>query len=646
MKRILTLVVILLTTITFAQKNDSINKLQDVFINGVRSGKTTPVTEKTIYRNDIQKTYQGTEVSSLLSKTPNVTISSDNGTQFGYTYFRLRGIDQTKINMTLNGVPLNEPEDQGVFFSNLPNFTDNIQSVEFQRGVGTSTNGVSSFAGSINFNSPNGFDKGGNIKYTAGSFNTNKVSATYSTGLNRNLALYTNISTYTTDGYRYGTGGKGSSLFMSGGYYGDKNNVKLTFFTGTSNNGMAWQPVSESDINTNPKTNYNSENAWDSFLQTFTQVEVSNKLNSNLNLSSSLFYNRLDGSYDYAMMGDKNLSLKSDFYGAISNLSLKTENSRIDFGVSANSYTRHHNYTFVDGENNKGVKKEFSSYIKFNQTLGKLVLSTDLQVRHSDFDYYGSQEMDEINWNFFNPKVGVMYNFTNKTNAYFTVGKSHREPTRTNLFYGNDYLIDFNNVKPESVIDYEFGVNHVLNKLYLQANIFYMNFNDEIALIGGTTPSGVSLTQSVEKSFRSGLELDIKYKISNSLKVKYNYSFTYAKVLNDNEEFYNILTPKNISNLVLSYEKNNFLFEIISKNQCKSYLDLSNQNSIKAFTVLNTNIGYTLSKCSILLSLNNLTSEKYYTNGSMVDRNFSLSNEKQLFSNPKINGLLTFKYNF
>lgn len=649
MKRIITAIVILFTTALFAQTNDTITKLDDVFISGIRSNKSTPVTTKIVYRSEIQKTSQSTEITSYLTKTPNITMSSDNGTAFGYTYFRLRGIDQTKINMTLNGAPLNDPEDQGVFFSNYPNFLDNIQSVEIQRGVGTSTNGVSSFAGSINFNTPSGIDKGGDVKLTVGSFNTSKLTASYSTGLINKMSLYLNASTYKTDGFRERSGGNGGSIFLSGGYFGDRNKLKFTAFTGHSGNEMAWLAVAESDIKVDPKTNYNSNDATDSFNQSFIQVEYNSILTEKLNLNTSIFYNRLDGSYDYAMNGSRNLSLSSNFYGALSNLSFKSENDRLDFGLSTNSYTRYHKYDTTDyfnaTNNNHGIKNELSSYIKYNHSFDRLVVSVDLQVRHSDFDYYGDINFDKVNWNFFNPKVGMIYNINAVTNTYFSIGKSHREPTRTNMFGGNDYLkmnkdrtIAYYNVNPESVINYELGLNHRYNKLYLQANLFYMDFKNEIALIGGTTPSGVSLTESVDKSFRSGLELDLKYNVTNNFNVSYNYSFTYAKVVNGDETFYNILTPKNISNLTLSYTKNNFLVELVSRSQSKSYLDLGNTATIGAFNVINTNIGYTIKSYSVLLSLYNLTSEKYYTNGSLSN------NKRQLFTNPKINGFITFKY--
>ncbi|MEN6294183.1 MAG: TonB-dependent receptor, partial [Methanobacterium sp.] len=535
------------------------------------------------------------------------------GTPFGYTYFRLRGLDQTKINMTLNGVPLNEPEDQGVFFSNYPNFLDNIQSVEVQRGVGTSTNGVSSFAGSINFSSPNGFDKGGSVRYTVGSFNSVKLSSTYSTGLSpKKLALYTNASVYQTGGYRYGSDGKGKSLFLSGGYFGTNNKLKFTGFVGKSQNGMAWQPLAESDVNNDPRTNYNKDNAWDDFTQYFLQLEYGKKLSSTTNLNTSVFYNKLDGSYDYIMDGTRNLTLQSNFYGVVTNLGYKGETTKVDFGVSSNLYNRFHNYTFDPSVNNKGSKNEASSYLKVSKQFYDLVLTVDLQERYVRFNYDGDVQLNTISWNFFNPKAGLVYNVTNKSNVYLTVGQSFREPTRTNMFSGNDWLIDgaFNNVKPEKVVDYEFGVKHTSDKLTLQANLFYMNFKNEILPSGGTAPNSVGSSVSSPNSYRKGVELDLKYNITKSLSFDYNQSLTYTEftdiIVNgtqlDNGQA--ILTPRNIFNVGLTYNKKGFLFGVNSKSQSSSYLDLSNTNKIDSFTTFNSVIGYETNNYAVLLTVN------------------------------------------
>jgi iron complex outermembrane receptor protein len=543
-----------------------------------------------------------------------------------------------------------------------------VESVEVQRGVGTSTNGVSSFAGSINFTSPSGFEKGGNIRYTIGSFNSVKLSSTYSTGLSsKKLALYTNASIYETGGYRYDSGGKGTSLFLSGGYFGDENKLKFTGFAGSSRNEMAWQPVSETDVNLNPRTNYNADDATDDFKQVFLQLEYGKKLSSTTNLNTSVFYSGLDGAYDYLTSyfgsgGNRNLFLQSNFYGVVSNFNYRGETTKIDFGVSANTYNRLHTYKFDENFeyvensplNNEGTKQEFSSYLKVSQQFDNLVLTIDLQERYARFNYDGNVQLNTISWRFFNPKAGFVYNFTNKSNVYFTVGQSFREPTRTNMFSGNDWLIEgsFNNVKPEKVVDYEFGVKHTSNKLVLQANLFYMNFSNEILPSGGTAPNSVGNSVSAPNSFRKGVEIDFKYNITKYLTFDYNQSLTYTKfediVVNNTQldSGQAILTPRNIFNIGLTYNKKGFLFGVTSKSQSSSYLDLSNQNKIDSFTVLNSVIGYENNNYSILLSVNNITSERYYTNGSMVARDFSISNERHLFTNPLINSFLTLRYKF
>ena len=202
------------------------------------------------------------------------------------------------------------------------------------------------------------------------------------------------------------------------------------------------------------------------------------------------------------------------------------------------------------------------------------------------------------------------------------------------------------------VVDYEFGVKHTSNKLVLQANLFYMNFTNEILPSGGTAPNSVGNSVSSPNSFRKGLEIDFKYNITKYLSFDYNQSLTYTKfediAVNDTQldSGQAILTPRNIFNIGLTYNKKGFLFGLTSKSQSSSYLDLSNENKIDSFTVLNSVIGYENDDYSVLLSVNNITSEKYYTNGSMFDRNFALSSERHLFTNPLINSFLTLRYKF
>jgi iron complex outermembrane receptor protein len=666
MKKILLLAIaLLIAAVSYSQ--DTIRTLKDVTIYGVRSNKTSPISKSSVDRKTIQKTAIGQEIANILNQTPNVTFHADNGTPFGYTYFRLRGLDQTKINMTMNGAPLNDPEDQGLFLSNYPGFIDNVQSMEIQRGVGTSSNGVASFGGSINFMSPDGTTKGSNLAYTVGAFNSIRTSATYSSGLSkRKWALFSNTSYYETGGYKYGSGGNGRSTFLSGGYFGNDNIVKFTGFVGNSRNGMAWMSVNEypteffpQSISEDPRTNYNKNDGWDNFTQSFLQVEYSRRLNDRLKIHLSGFFNTLNGGYDYLMESKKNLFLNSEYEGFISNLNYSTDNIKLDFGLSVNSYIRNHTYSqsFKDyylslpdpviARDNSGRKNESSGYLKGSYKLGKLYLSGDLQFRTVSFEY-SSEEVPLLTWNFFNPKAGLTYQFTSNTNAYFSAGLSHREPTRTYIFDGEFYTGSVKN-NTESLVDYELGVNHFSKRLKLQGNLYLMNFNHEITPIGGMNSNGVPNTILTENSYRAGIELDAKYKLLESLTLSYNGAFNRTYVEDGVTSFEHIMVPRFNHNAKISFEKNGFLVEILSKTQSSSYLNREDTYTIGGFTKFDTNLGYTAKKYSVMLTVNNITSKTYYTNGNMMTNPSGYVGEdtaRYLYVNPLINAFVTLKYIF
>ena len=662
--RNLTLALILLISgIVLGQTpTDSIINLDEVVLNGVRSNDLTPISKTLITRDVIQKTYQGFEVSNIINKTPNITAHSDNGTPFGYTYFRIRGIDQTRINMTLNGVPLNEPEDQGVYFSNYPNFLDNIKSLEIQRGVGTSTNGVSSFAGSINFLSPTGKDEQLTIKGTGGSFDTYRLGITYESGIKNNFGVYFNMSSYSTNGYKYNSGGSGQSAFIGVNYLTSKRNIKFTGFTGRSLNEMAWKAVSISDINNDPRTNPTSNDADDLFTQSFLQVEYLERFNNYFKLNSSIFYNHLDGGFDFVENGEKNLFLRSHFFGAISNLNYTKDNDNVNVGVSGNFYQREHSYT-VDIVNypptdmvtptNTGYKNEFSTFVKYMRKLGEFSLYGDIQYRYVSFTYKGDVELPkDINWGFLNPKVGVTYSFNKNSELFASVGKSQREPTRTNLFTDTDGIPRDNlltnsvlNTTPEKVVDYELGYNRRANKYGVNVNLFYMDFKDELTLSGVVFPNGGTITQSVDKSFRTGLEIDLSYRITNAFTIGYVESYTYSEIENGGETFQPILTPRTIRNFSFKYDENGILVELISKHHSESYIDLANTEVTPDFRIFDANVGYHNDKFSLMLNIQNIMDDLYFVNGGMTDYNFNPTDEPHYFVGNPLSFYVTTKIN-
>jgi iron complex outermembrane receptor protein len=650
MKNIFTLIALVFSITTYSQVDTlKVMQLEGVSVTGVRSDSKTPVSQTTISQSDIEKTYQGEEVAKILDKTPSVTFSSDGGHPQGYTYFRLRGVDQTRINMTLNGVPLNEPEDQGVYFSNYPGFTNNIKSAQIQRGVGTSTNGVSSYGGSINFESMDGLLENSEIEFGYGSFNTMRFNATHSTGLLSNkLALYTNFSTFYTDGYKYNSGSEGYSFFMSGGYYGTKDIIKFTAFSGSSINGMAWNATSEDDIRIDPRINYNTIKEDDKFMQSFAQLQYTRRLTSKSLFNTTVFYNRLNGEWDLdlAPLGFGtdvlNYQLSSNFYGILSNFKYVSKKLTANIGLSGNMYNREHAMGLQPDVNtllytNIGNKNEVSGFTKLNYDVNRFSFYLDGQVRYVTFQYTGDVNMPNLDWLFVNPKAGLTYKQTNNLKFYVSVGQSHREPTRNDMFGGEDNLITYTEVKPETVIDYELGGQFKKGKLQFNMNGYYMDFKNEITLIGALGSNGLPLMTNVDKSFRSGIELELKYTILSLIKFSNNTNLSYNRINDNGKSFRPLYTPSLISYTSIGYEHKGLYVGTSVKANGKSYIDFDNTHTIPAFVVVDFDLGYTYKNYTIMGKISNVTNQTYFTNGYVV------SDTRYLYVNAPLSGYLTLK---
>ena len=645
MKVFLTALLSIISLSIFAQDSLRIRKLDSILIIGVRADKKTPVSQQILKKEDIQRIYQGQELPSILDKTTSITSASDGGQPEGYTYFRLRGMDQSRVNMTLNSVGLNEPEDEGVYTSNYPGFANSIQSLQIQRGVGTSTNGVSSYAGSINFQSQNGFNKEADLSLGLGSYDTKRLNFTGGTGLVNKFAFFSSISLFSSDGYKYNSGGNGSSVFISGGYYGDKHILKFLAFSGTSQNGQAWQAVSESDIKKDPRTNYDQQDAHDNFTQSLIQLQDIRKFTLRSTLSTTLFYNRLDGEYDYFETGTNSVQLGSNFYGIISNYQYVLNKLRLNLGINLNDYDRGHKNTEdhladlgIGTYSNRGYKNEFSSFGKISYDLHKFTLFGDAQYRYTDFRYSGDVQMRKIKWDFFNPKAGIMFNQNADLNYYFSVGKTSREPTRTNLFGGMDNLVQLVNIKPEEVVDYELGSNLHKKRISFQGNLYYMNFKNEITLLGVLGSNGLPLMTNVTRSFRSGLELDGKYVVvSKWFWVSTNLNWSYNRIKDGENELEPLYTPHLVVNEVATLDIRRFEFSAEAKYHSESYISPDNKFTTPEFVTLGFNTSYKYRCFMLLLQMNNLTNKRYYTSGYVIN------NERYFFVNGTRNFYLTLK---
>jgi iron complex outermembrane receptor protein len=626
--------------------------LQSVTVTGIRLDPKQPITNDVITAETISAEYRGQEITYIVAKTPSITIQSDGGHEQGYTTFRLRGIDQTRLNFTLNGCPLNEPEDQGVYFSNIPMFAQNIHSLQIQRGVGTTANGTSSYGGSLNFESKSGYKKGGVVGLTYGSFNTTLLHANYSTGLvaNNKLSFFTSAGIQRYDGYKEHSGGRGYSFFLGGQYYGKTSRIKLTAFSGASNNQMAWFAVSESDIKANPRTNYNSPDDDDNFRQSMVQLQYVEEFNPVSKLTTTAYYNRLDGEWDLSVGDRLNFQLSSDFIGGMMNYSVDWDLLTINVGVHGNHYVRRHAMAIIpDVETtlyeNRGIKNSGSGFTKVGINVGRFSILADVEARYVEFDYFGTVDFRKETWMFINPKGGIVYNQSDKLRFYFYVGHSNREPTRTDMLGGEDDLVEYTLKKPESVIDYELGSQFAIpNKFNLNLNLFFMDFNNEITLAGALGSNSLPLMTNVANSFRSGIEFDITYTPHKNLLIGNTTTFAWNRITNNYGGSIGIVhtqplySPWLVLNQSVRYTFKNFFVGVEGVYNGKSYMDFENKYEIPDFFLLNANVGYTLKLVTLKLDLRNITDQQYFTNGYVVnnERNFFVNAPFSLFAGVNI----------
>ena len=343
-----------------------------------------------------------------------------------------------------------------------------------------------------------------------------------------------------------------------------------------------------------------------------------------------------------------NYALESNLIGAYSTLKHNYQNVVIStFGINANIYRRSHTGSEktqnVNLYRNTGHKNDFSV---FGQTQIKLLsnvkLMLDLQYRHAEFMYSGSQSFKNQTWDFWNPKVGLTYTVSPKSELYASFGSVGREPTRTDMFAGSDdydpTLVGI--IEPEYLVDYELGYRFTNQYLKLDLNAFLMSFSDEIVLKGAYGSNSLSLTQSVPKSFRSGLEFSGRYS-RNNWELQHTSSWMYTEIQSgEGAKFRHILTPDFIINTALTRVLGNFKVGLGSRFQSESWIDFENETAIPSYFLLNAMTSYTSSKYEIGLNVQNLTNCRYYNNAYVQDSTI------RYFVQMPLNVMLNFKYKF
>lgn len=667
--------ILFFSTSTFAQEKElPVQKItfEEKVINVIRADKKSPTTETTLNTKSIETNYAGQEMPAIIAKTPSITWYSDNGGFSGYSYIRLRGIDQTRINFTLNGVPLNDPEDQVIYFSNFPDFLNSVQSIQIQRGVGTSTYGAASFGGSVNMDSPS-LQEPTYVQLSSsyGSYNTYRLSPELNTGLIQNKwSFYGRYSAQGSDGFREHSNSKGDSFFLSGGYFSDHGVLKLTAFTGHARSQLSYLAVPESTLRTNYRNNPLTEDEKDDFQQSVAMLQYTLPVNDHLFFTSTAYYNYAQGNYDVLFAPDlNNFELESHFYGGMSSIEYKNRGFKAISGMHVSDYVRYHSsfiqpFEATELYKNAGHKNEFSTFVKLSQQIGKIGLFGDLQFRTARFSYEQDDSsnlaFDSIRWNFINPKGGITYSPTSQNIIYASMGKTSREPTRNDMFAGFDNIDasnyaqigDFSKVKPESVIDYELGTKFIHDHFDIDLNVYDMEFTNEIAAIGQLSYIGLPLRKNVESSYRRGIELFADVRPINRLRflteanVSRNRIKTYtadfsAKTYTDVEP---LLTPTIQVFQAVEYKLTNWLEANLNGTYIgKSFLDnTDNENfMVPSSLIFNSTLNFTFSQGTrIKLLVNNIGNTKYYTSG------YVQSNESYYFPMATRNYFVSFEQRF
>jgi len=656
--------IVLLSAITkleaqTALRRDSSNLMKEVVVT-YQADKLTPITFQNINGKELKAKSIGQEPSYLLSETPSITVYSDAGSTQGYSYFRMRGIDQTRINISLDGVSLNEPEDQGAYFSNYPDIMNSVSKIQIQRGVGTSKNGVACYGGSVQLFSPNLFDSTyTNVGFGYGSFNTHRAFAEYNSGIKNKKAFYVRASQIYSDGYKYHSSNSSQSVFMSGDLIYNKSALKMNVLVGHQQNQLAWMGVSDALIEKDRRTNLDS-NEKDNFTQLLIQLQHVWHPNSTSSIQSSVYYIYLNGHYGYnenAYLGLPttnqlyNYAFLSNLIGLFSNYTYSKGSLNWTTGINGSIYDRRHIgslNTYGQLYENAGYKDECSVFTKVDYTIGQLTLFTDFQSRYATFDYHGDVPLNKMEWYFLNPKAGLSFAVNNHSILYYSIGRTAREPTRNDMFGGNDNLLADSSGRaiiaataPEYVIDQELGLRHQSGKINFNLNFYYMNFKNEIVLNGQLGPNGLALTNEVDRSFRTGAELSLNYKIDDHIRLINNSSYNYSRIKERSESFAPILTPPVIINQEVTYNSKAFLIGVSARFQSRSFINFANTAQVNQYVTLNARVQYDIKHFQFGIFVNNITNTKYFNNG-YVDTDGT----KKYFVQSPTNFYTSVKYTF
>jgi iron complex outermembrane recepter protein len=586
---------------------------EEVYINAARAGEHAPLAYSVVTSDMLKKQNTGQDLPYILALTPSLVETSEAGNGIGYTSLRVRGTDGSRINVTIDGIPLNDPESQQVFWVDLPDLASSVENIQVQRGAGTSANGAGAFGATISIQTKNPENEPfAEINSSVGSFNTFKNMISAGTGLlGGKFALQMRYSDLKSNGYIERTGSNHRSAYISGTYRTDRSRLKANIIIGEEHTGIGWWGVPKEMLSVNRRYNpageYTDENGntlyydneSDNYTQNHIQLIYSLKISDLVSFNTAFHYTKGKGYYeefgedqqytDYGLspvvIGDSTITatdlirrkwMSNDFYGLVYSLKYQNEKVEATAGGGMNLYLGDHFGKIIWMRNagssekdyrwyfNNSVKGEMSFFGKVNYLLSDRVsIYGDLQYRYIMYRMSGIDDDlkdigQEHRYGFFNPKAGLFFTLTHNQEAYFSFSVANREPTRADFKEASGDISA--TPRPETLYDYEMGYKLRTGKGSFGINLYGMFYRDQLVPTGELSNVGYPITTNVDKSYRLGAELTAGIKPFDFLTWDMNLTLSRNKIINFTEHFVNYIgsdsseySGKNLGNVDIAY---------------------------------------------------------------------------------------------
>jgi iron complex outermembrane receptor protein len=587
-----TVVVVRGTAVADASLREGLFVAEGVIVRGSRAGNRTPMAHSTVEASELRERDMTRDMPFLLSMTPSVVETSDAGNGIGYTSLRIRGSDASRINITIDGIPLNDAESQQVFWVDLPDLAASAGSIQVQRGVGTSTNGAGAFGASVNISSmtpPS--DPGALTELSYGSFNTFRASAKAWTGvLGERFNMMVRASQIGSDGYINNSQADIRSTMVTGIWSAPSDRIRFNLITGSERTGISWWGVPAEMLPENRRYNpageytdsegvvHYYEDETDNYSQNHYHLHYTHLFEGQVSLNTGLhlttgkgFYEEQKSDLDPAEYGLDDLMpydpevtatdlvqqkwLDNRFYGAVWSLIKVGQTAEWTFGGALNRYDGDHfgkirwmEYPGLvlpghEWYRNEGQKDEFNVYGKVNAELsGSLNAFIDLQLRHIGYHFTGPDaDMKDLTgsyrFTFFNPKAGLFWSNGSGSEAFVSAAVAHREPTRSD--YKDAAGDEEATPAQERLTDLEGGFSRSNSRSAVSINLYYMHYHDQLVPTGRISNTGYPIMTNVPVSYRTGVELAGSFRPSPLLALRMNLTLSRSRIKDFRNYYFN-----------------------------------------------------------------------------------------------------------